>query len=681
MKKAFIILAMFLSVSIMAQNRRVVMQEFFDGNDIPSGWEIMEDGFDNWQVTPTTYAGDEANELHLCWAPYFTNPTRMVFNPVDLTGIYNVTFSFDHFVTHVTDVCTVSVETSSDGGNTWHRCFSRGIGYNEIVIYEESFEINNVDMGKPDVLFSIYVEPMFSSAYFDDWYFDDIIIMGEESGDVLDLGISTINIQEDIACGDKTMAMTVRNFGTLDITSVEASYQIDDNQPVAETFSVNIAPMETANLSFTAPANLAFGDYTITMNIMNVNGVVDDDQADDQMTKDITAHLGLAQRIPLLEVFSSSNCAPCAPLNAELQTFCDNNPDKYSYIKYCASYPYDPYFNPDVSVRGDYLSDGGLPFVPVIYMDFECLMNYAPTQEAFNVHYNTPSLADIRGSFYTEGSQIFITADVMSYTNMNNATVYVSVNEKVTTGNVGDNGETEFHHVMMKMLPDATGKNINFSQGDIARFEYNYDMSTTFVEEMNDLEVVVWIEEFEVANVLNSHFLYDTPEHPYPVENLTLMKNGTTFTASWDAHEGANPVGYNVTLNGNLVVENGIATDYSFTGEDDNFYVVEVQAVYNNDIVSVKRVITSYEIVAVDENEIVECRVFPNPTCDRVSIQAATTIQNAVVYDVMGKVLNVVNINSESAEMSFAGYVGGLYFIKLQMTDGSSQICRVVVAR
>ena len=682
MKKAFIILAMLLSVSAMAQNRGVILQESFDSNSMPAGWQITEGGFSNWTISPTTYAGGTPKELHLSWSPYFNTPTRMVFNAVDLTGIYTVTFSFNHYVTHVTQPCTISIETSSNGGNTWNRCFSRSVDYDQIMLYEESLDITNADMGQANVLFSIYIEPYVSSTYFDDWYFDNILIMGEQGSDVLDLGISTINVADEIGSGDRTMGMLVRNFGTIDITSVEASYQVGDNQPVSETFSVNIPPMEATNLTFAEPANFALGDYTLSMEIINVNGTADDDQSDDQMSKNITANLGYTQKIPLLEVFSSSGCEPCVALNAQMQTLCDNNPGKYSYIKYCMNAPYDPYYTFDVTQRGNHLPPHReVPFAPFVYMDCECLMNYAPSQELFDGHCDMLSPIEIRGSFYTEGSMVYISADVLSYMDMTDASIWVSVNEKVTTGNVGSNGETEFHHVMMKLLPDGTGKTFSIRQGEVKHFDYNYDMSTTFVEEMDDLEVVVWVEEPGIENALNSRFMYETANHPYPVENLILTKEGTTFTASWDAPENANPTGYNVTLNGALVVENGPATSFSFAEESGKFYIVEVQAVYGDEMVSVKRVITSYEILEVDENEATDCKVFPNPTHDRVTLQATETIKNAAVYDMMGKLINAVQIDGQTFEMDFSDYGNGMYFIKLQMADGKSEVCRVAVAR
>ena len=92
-----------------------------------------------------------------------------------------------------------------------------------------------------------------------------------------------------------------------------------------------------------------------------------------------------------------------------------------------------------------------------------------------------PGYFDVRGSFSVDGSNIHIIADVMPYVDVE-ARVYVSVNEKVTHNNVGGNGETSFHHVFMKMMPDAEGSTINFTGAELQHLEFTQDMELTHVE-------------------------------------------------------------------------------------------------------------------------------------------------------------------------------------------------------
>lgn len=111
----------------------------------------------------------------------------------------------------------------------------------------------------------------------------------------------------------------------------------------------------------------------------------------------------------------------------------------------------------------------------------------------------------------------------------------LSVNEKTTHNNATTNGEISFHHVMMKMLPNAQGTTMSLAAGQLETLHFDYDLSGMHVEEMDDLEVAVWIRKYDTKRVYNSNFLFETANHPYAPENLSLEKNGNTLTATWDA--------------------------------------------------------------------------------------------------------------------------------------------------
>ena len=49
-------------------------------------------------------------------------------------------------------------------------------------------------------------------------------------------------------------------------------------------------------------------------------------------------------------------------------------------------------------------------------------------------------------------------------------------------------------------------------------------MSNTFNEEIEDLEIAVWIQDIDTKEILNSRYLYEYCEHPYPAQNLKLEK-------------------------------------------------------------------------------------------------------------------------------------------------------------
>jgi hypothetical protein len=362
-------------------------------------------------------------------------------------------------------------------------------------------------------------------------------------------------------------------------------------EPVTETFAVSIPSLGSATLNFETTTMLTPGSYNVDYSINLVNGQADDDQNNNTLSKAVSVAVSSAERTPMIEHFSSSTCGPCVQPNTMMHTFCNNNVGRFTYTKYQMNWPGngDPYYTNEGGVRRDYYSVNA---VPMAFLDAESL-NFNGVQAQFNQHAEVTAFMDIKGSFSVEGNTITVLADIMPYIDAN-ARVYISVNEKETHNNVGGNGETVFHHIFMKMLPNAQGSEVDFVSGELQHLEFTQDMSGTHVEEMSDLEVSIWVQNYASKEIFNSRFAYEyTNVHPYPVENLALTAASRgSLVASWNAPANGNPTGYNVYVNNELVAENITATEYSFEGDPDSFYVVGVAAVYADDMISVKAVAT-----------------------------------------------------------------------------------------
>ena len=588
MKKVlFFAFALLFATAMMAQNRGVLLQESFDGATMPAGWSINGQP-NNWSVSGTNNAGGEPNEMHLSWSPQFSGMTRLVSPAVDLTGVSSVVFSFKHALDNYQGNNTIGIATTSDGGTTWNQAWSQG--YSTSSSWTVSQEINTPDMGQANVQFCIFFND--SSYNINDWFFDDIVVFTLEN---LDLGVTAATLPSFIGRGETSFGMTVYSYGTTTVTSVEATYEVEGMEPVTETFTVNIASLGTATLNFTTPTMLIPGSYNVNYSINLVNGQADDVADNNTLSKGVCVSYGNAERKPMIEHFSSSTCSPCVTPNNQMHTFCNNNEGRYTYTKYQMNWPGngDPYYTAEGGVRRNYYSVNA---VPMAFLDAESL-SFGTVQNQFDQHAQIPAFMDIRGSFTVEGNNISVIADVMSYIDVN-ARVYVSVNEKETHGNVGSNGETTFHHIFMKMLPDAEGTTFDFVGGEMQRLEFTQDMSGTHVEEMSDLEVSIWVQQYLTKEIFNSHYAYEyTGVHPYPVENLVLTDNAPTkegiMVATWDAPSNGSPIGYDVYVNDVLVAENITDTEYSFESESDVFYVVGVVALYENDMSSVKVLATT----------------------------------------------------------------------------------------
>ena len=518
--------------------------------------------------------------MHLTWSPQFNGMTRLVSPAIDLTGISSVVFSFKHALDNYSGSNTIGVATSSDGGSTWNQGWSQG--YSTSNSWSVSQEISTPDMGQASVQFCIFFNG--SSYNINDWFFDDIVVFTLED---LDLGASAATLPSFIGSGETSFGMTVFSYGTTTVTSVEATYEVEGMEPVTETFTVNVPSLGTATLNFTTPTLLTPGSYIVNYSINLVNGQPDDDPSNNTLSKTVSVAIGSAERKPMIEHFSSSTCAPCVQPNTLMHNFCNNNEGRYTYTKYQMNWPGngDPYYTEEGGVRRTYYSVNA---VPMAFLDAESL-NFNNVQNQFDQHAEITAFMDIKGSFSVEGNNITVLADIMPYIDAN-ARIYISVNEKETHGNVGSNGETSFHHIFMKMLPDAQGTTVDFVTGELQHLEFTQDMSGTHVEEMSDLEVSIWVQNYSTQEIFNSRYAYEyTDVHPYPVENLTLTEmNRGTLVASWDAPANGNPIGYDVYVNNVMVAENTTETEYSFEGESGVFYVAGVVAKYPSDMSSVK---------------------------------------------------------------------------------------------
>ncbi len=671
MKKLFLlVLPLFFAMVLQGQNRALLLSESFDGGSIPSGWTIAGMGQNNWSISETRNAGGEKNELMLQHNPTFIGTSRFVSPAIDLTGKSNVVVSFKHYLDNYSGSHTLGIATTSDGGATWNDAWSET--YNADGKYEVRQLVETSDIGQASVQFCIYYSG--NCLNIDYWYFDDIVIYNLEDTDG---DLDAIEVPDLVTVGYNAVSFRLINKGSNVITSLEASYQFEGHEWVTETFETNMEPLAAETFSFATPTFLEADNYLLTVNLLKVNGATDDDPENNDLSKIVSVNISLTERIPMIEHFSASTCGPCVNVNNLMLQFTQNNPGKFTYTKYPENFPGngDPYYYPEVGVRDNYYN---VPWVPYVLLD-GVPQDGALAQDAFDAELEKQALAEIRGAFNVEGNHIMVTADLMAYAKLENVVAYVTVNEKTTTGNVGTNGETSFHHILMKMLPNASGNTLTINAGEYERLEFDVDLSSTHVEEMNDLEVAVWLQQYNTKDVYNSHFLYEYTTHPYPVENLLLSANGNTVTATWEAPAAGSPTGYNVMVNGELVVENQPALTYTFTPIENDYNIVEVCAVYEGEKTSVKAVTGLLISQSVNEHFIQAVRLYPNPSDGIVFVASDADLQAIKLYDIAGRLVRHITICGTTTELDVKDLDGGVYFLQAICSDGNTTTQKLVV--
>ncbi len=688
MKKTLLLtIALLISVAVFAQSRATLLSENFDGTSLPSGWKVMGKGVQNWSIAKTDNAGGKANELDLFWDPVFDGVSRMVMTPLNLTDIPAIAVSFKHyldFYPYYEGVCIIGVATSSDNGTTWNTGWSQE--YSETNRYIVDELISTPDMGKDNVLICIYFEG--STNDINSWQFDDILIFSQEANDA---ELSSIDVPSNLGNGYNEISFTVRNIGSSAIETFDAKYQIEgSDEVISETFETNIEPFAKEQFTFNKTNFFTSGDIKLNVEVTSVNGGDDDFIDNNSGSKDILVGMSTAERISMIEHFSSSTCFPCVFTNKDMDTLTQNNAGKYTYVKYPMNGPApgDPYYFGDCNTRRTYY---GVNNVPMLFLNGTNMGSNVIPQEKMDASYNTPSFFDIRGSFnVNENDSITIIADIMSYIDIKSLKAYISVNEKTTTKNVGSNGEKEFHHILMKMLNSASGNNINLEAGKYQRLEFTFDMSKTNVEEMSDLEVAIWIQNPANKEILNSRFAYEYCEHVYPAEkvNVTIVEN-SKMTVSWKAPSQGTPDGYNIIIDGKLVEEN--VKELTLTDEasvwnvyDGLGHIVEVVAVYEDGKKSVSAIGGINNVVNVNEFKETQltCDIYPNPVKDELTIATEMNVEEIAIYDIYGRLCRTDASNASTSNASTSNTMdtfnvsvrdlnSGIYFINIKTDKGN----------
>ena len=679
MKKTLLLtLALVFSAMAFSQGH-AYLNESFDGDSWPEGWTVSEVGKDNWSISKTNKAGGDANELKFYFMPPVLFETSRVTMPaVNLKGAEKVVVSFKHYLENQIDPFSpyiIGIATSVDTIN-WNVGWEAE--YMETGNYEVFEFISTPDMGKENVYFSLYFTGY--TGALNDWSFDDIVI---SSQDGLDLGLVSINVPEMSNYGEHEISFDVQNIGSAAISSFEARVTMGDHV-ITETFEQDIESLAIKEFTFSKVPYITPDTYSVSLEILSVNGGSDSNESNNFLEKDVAVGMGYASKIPMIEHFSSSTCGPCVSANAMMLQVESENPGKYTYTKYPVKWPGlgDPYATNECKTRVDYYE---VQNAPELYLDGVSQGYSVVTPDALNAAYGTQTFADIKGAFNVVGNTITVTADFMSYITMDNVRAFISVNEKTTTGNASSNGETEFHHITMKMLENPEGNIISILAGEYQRLELSYDMEKSFMEDINDLEVALWLQNYETKEIYNSRFAYAYTNHCYPVQNLQaeiiLDCTGAVYI-SWEAPENGNPIAYNIYIDGKLIAENE-ANKLNYHSEetelieelrDGKTHIAEVVAVYENKRTSVSVVkVMENKWESVNENLMTSCDIYPNPANDRLYIEAESEIEEIVIYDVYGRhQVTETPSHRDMTSVNVSNLNTGIYFVKINTVNGET---------
>lgn len=337
------------------------------------------------------------------------------------------------------------------------------------------------------------------------------------------ISLQSVAVQPYITAGSQTYSGTVKNIGTNNVTSYTVTWQA--NGGALQTYNVtgvNIAPGATHNFTHNIPLNAVSGLYNLIFNVSLVNGAVDPDTSNNSLAKTTQIPTGSTVFKPLIEKFTSSTCNPCASYNSStFNPYYTAQNQNFNYIAYQMNWPGsgDTYYTAEGGVRRDYY---GVSAITSLWIDGS-EYSTTNTQAALTTHVNNENAKlgyfGLTANRNLSGGNAVVNYNITPYLT-GSFVLHAAVIEKVTTNNASTNGETSFKHVMMKMVPNASGTIINTTAGTPISGQISASLTGTNIEENSDLEVIVFLQNAATREIMQSFKATDA----LSLEDNTLAK-------------------------------------------------------------------------------------------------------------------------------------------------------------
>lgn len=508
MKKLFtIILVLFLFSNISAEE---FLNESFDTWP-PEGWSIIEGSgseyYSHWWQNESRACVYVTNDNQDEWliTPEITLPSTGEFRlSADMMG------SFYRMVTM--DWGDFFVNVSTDNGATWESIWveddqaiveASGVvwPWQSNTWFFPSINMNDYAGQTIKIAFR-YVSPDDEADW---WNIDNVIVKSLTENEVVleEFLFPEYGIINDVFSFEGSF----RNLGENDVTSFEAVYTVNGIESAPYLIENVDIPYNTI-YEFIHDIPYTFTEaelYDLSLKISKVNGGDDALPENNIIEKDITIAIETVSRKPLFEIFTSSTCAPCSGANEIVDGVLGNNPaNTYSLIKYQVNWPGigDPYYIEDCGIRADFYGIQAAPSMVINGIKENSAYNF--NQAKFNQATSEVAYVEMSLSHTFDGLNVTAEITVDPKINIQDASAHIAIVEKTTYNNTGSNGETEFHNVLMAMIPDGNGTASSLSEGVETIFSGNANLITTFIEEFDDLMLVAWIQDNETQSILQS---------------------------------------------------------------------------------------------------------------------------------------------------------------------------------
>lgn len=355
-----------------------------------------------------------------------------------------------------------------------------------------------------------------------------------------DLALSNVTVPAIIPSGNFTFNGTVENNGNNNVTSYNVTWQANNGALNSHAVTgVTIAPGAIHNFSHSIPMNAMAGQsYNFNFSISTVNNLTDGNTTNNNLSKSAQVATGSTNFKPLIEKFTSSTCGPCAAYNGStFNPYYAAQNQNFNYVAYQMNWPNagDPYYTAEAGVRRGFYGVNAITSLWINGSEYSTSNNQTALTNHVNSESTKPGYFGLTANRDFANNNAVVNYTVTPYIS-GNFVLHTAVIETTTTNNSSSNGETSFKHVMMKMVPNASGTSLTLVAGTPISGQISASLTGTFIEENNDIEVVVFIQNpttkevmqsFKATDVLsvNENLLTSVKLYPNPTQDYFKISN------------------------------------------------------------------------------------------------------------------------------------------------------------
>jgi len=366
-----------------------------------------------------------------------------------------------------------------------------------------------------------------------------------------DVSLNSINTPNYAQLGSISITGTVENLGGAPLSSFDVIYSINGgaSSSVYSVTGLNVVNGQTYDFTHNVPYNFSStGNYSINVDISNVNNGVDANITNNTLNKDIIIYENAVQRKILLENFTTAVCPNCPPVHTLLENYVATEPNAFIVAQH-AGYYTDAMTVPENTELLAMYNDGGGTYAPALAVDRfhfpeglggteadpgpvffpSSSTTYARLDERLEV----PSFVNvnINGSYSGTALSLDITGDLVADLSAGEKRLVVYIIEDGLVYNQSGGTSTYVHnHVMRDAISGTwgdTGVITSITSGSTFSKHYNYTMNSSW--NVNKLHIVAFVANYGTTvndrEVLNAQIAKLTTMVPLGQDDTVSLKS------------------------------------------------------------------------------------------------------------------------------------------------------------